>query len=147
MTAETTNTTEDVPETKEYTMNEVATNTSKESCWLVIKDMNDGDTPKVYDVSSYLDDHPGGAEVMLELAGQDATNMFEDIGHSSDARIEMKKFLVGKLKLTEEEKENIALAAAKSWSGLAGKRGLNLSQSYLLLLMISLGYYYSTRES
>ena len=57
------------------------------------------DTPKVYDVSSYLDDHPGGAEVMLEVAGQDATNMFEDIGHSTDARQEMKKFFVGNLKV------------------------------------------------
>lgn len=36
---------------------------------------------------------------MLELAGQDATNMFEDIGHSTDARQEMKKFFVGNLKV------------------------------------------------
>ncbi|CAN0465526.1 unnamed protein product, partial [Ascophyllum nodosum] len=98
------------------------------------------DTPKVYDVSSYLDDHPGGAEVMLELAGQDATNMFEDIGHSSDARTEMKKFLVGKLKLTEEEKENIALAAAKKLERASRKSGgLNPLAVLLLLLAISLG--------
>lgn len=57
------------------------------------------DTPKVYDVTKYLDDHPGGAEVMLEVAGQDATNMFEDIGHSSDARTEMKKYQIGVLKV------------------------------------------------
>lgn len=57
------------------------------------------DTPKVYDVSSYLNDHPGGAEVMMEVAGQDATNMFEDIGHSTDARTEMKKFEIGLLKV------------------------------------------------
>ncbi|CAM9424748.1 unnamed protein product, partial [Hapterophycus canaliculatus] len=54
---------------------------------------------KVYDVSSYLNDHPGGAEVMMEVAGQDATNMFEDIGHSTDARTEMKKFEIGLLKV------------------------------------------------
>lgn len=57
------------------------------------------DTPKVYDVSSYLNDHPGGAEVVMEVAGEDATNMFEDIGHSSDAREEMKKHLIGILKV------------------------------------------------
>jgi cytochrome b involved in lipid metabolism len=33
-------------------------------------------------VTEYLDDHPGGAEVMLEQAGMDATDMFEDIGHT-----------------------------------------------------------------
>lgn len=53
----------------------------------------------MYDVSSYLNDHPGGAEVMMEVAGQDATNMFEDIGHSTDARTEMKKFEIGLLKV------------------------------------------------
>lgn len=53
----------------------------------------------MYDVTSYLNDHPGGAEVMMEVAGEDATNMFEDIGHSSDARNEMKKFEIGRLKV------------------------------------------------
>lgn len=59
------------------------------------------DTPKIYDVTSYLDDHPGGAEVMLEVAGQDATNMFEDIGHSTDARTDMKMFEIGHLKVRQ----------------------------------------------
>ena len=57
------------------------------------------DIPKVYDVSNYLNDHPGGAEVVMEVAGEDATNMFEDIGHSSDAREEMKKHFIGLLKV------------------------------------------------
>ena len=35
----------------------------------------------------------------MEVAGEDATNMFEDIGHSSDAREEMKKFEIGHLKV------------------------------------------------
>ena len=28
--------------------------------------------PKVYDITNYLDDHPGGAEVLLDVSGQDA---------------------------------------------------------------------------
>lgn len=36
---------------------------------------------------------------MMEVAGQDATNMFEDIGHSTDARAEMKKYEIGLLKV------------------------------------------------
>jgi len=38
----------------------------------------------VYDVTKYLDDHPGGSEIIVEYAGKDATDMFEDIGHSSE---------------------------------------------------------------
>lgn len=55
--------------------------------------------PKVYDVTKYLDDHPGGAEVMLDVAGQNADEFFEDIGHSKEAREELKKYLIGNYKL------------------------------------------------
>jgi len=53
----------------------------------------------VYDVSQYLDDHPGGAEVMLDVAGQNADEFFEDIGHSKEARDELKKHLLGTFKI------------------------------------------------
>lgn len=45
---------------------------------------------------SYLQ-HPGGEEVLLEQAGKDATEAFEDVGHSTDARELMNKFKVGEL--------------------------------------------------
>ena len=57
--------------------------------------------PKVYDVTKYLDDHPGGAEVMLDVSGQNADEFFEDIGHSKEAREELKKYLIGTFKIDE----------------------------------------------
>lgn len=41
--------------------------------------------------------HPGGEEVLLEQGGQDCTEAFEDIGHSSDARELMEIFKIGEL--------------------------------------------------
>lgn len=41
--------------------------------------------------------HPGGEEVLLEQISKDATEAFEDVGHSSDARDMMKKYKVGEL--------------------------------------------------
>jgi cytochrome b involved in lipid metabolism len=41
---------------------------------------------KVYDVTQFMEEHPGGDEVLLEVAGMDATEAFEEIGHSDDAR-------------------------------------------------------------
>jgi hypothetical protein len=55
----------------------------------------------VYDVTSYLDDHPAGAEIMLDCAGEDADEFFEDSGHSDDARNILKKYLIGNLKMDE----------------------------------------------
>lgn len=55
----------------------------------------------MYDVTKYLDDHPGGAEVMLDVAGGDADEFFEDIGHSKEAREELKKHYIGEFKIDE----------------------------------------------
>lgn len=52
---------------------------------------------KVYDVTKFLNEHPGGEEVLMENAGQNATAAFEDVGHSSDAREMLKGYLVGDL--------------------------------------------------
>ncbi|CAJ0930558.1 unnamed protein product [Ranitomeya imitator] len=41
--------------------------------------------------------HPGGEEVLFEQAGADATESFEDVGHSVDAREMLKQYYVGDL--------------------------------------------------
>lgn len=74
---------------------------------------NDIGGPKVYDVTKYLDDHPGGAEVMLDVAGQDADEFFEDIGHSKEARGELKKYYIGDFKLDEAAIAALKAAAEK----------------------------------
>lgn len=40
----------------------------------------------------------GGEEVLLDVAGQDATEAFEDVGHSDEAREILSGLQVGKLK-------------------------------------------------
>lgn len=40
----------------------------------------------------------GGEEVLLDVGGQDATEAFEDVGHSDEARETLKDMLVGTLK-------------------------------------------------
>lgn len=81
--------------------------------------------PKVYDVSKYLDDHPGGSEVILDVAGQNADEFFEDIGHSKDAREELKKHLIGTFKLDE--------ATLAKMKADAEKKSQQSSQSTLIL--------------
>lgn len=51
----------------------------------------------VYDVTKYLEDHPGGKEVLIEVAGTNATEAFEDAGHSDEAREQMEPFCIGSL--------------------------------------------------
>lgn len=92
---------------KKYSLKEVAEHKDKKSTWIVISD-------NVYDVTKFLEEHPGGEEVLLEQAGKDATENFEDVGHSTDARTMMKEYLIGEL--IEEDKTNLAEKSAKKWS-------------------------------
>ena len=48
-------------------------------------------------MTKYLEDHPGGPDILLEVAGTDATEAFEDIGHSDDAREAMEHLYIGDL--------------------------------------------------
>ncbi|KAK1325244.1 Cytochrome b5 isoform A [Acorus calamus] len=59
-------------------------------CWLII-------FGKVYDVTEFMSDHPGGEEVLLAATGKDATNDFEDTGHSDSAREIMSKYCIGEI--------------------------------------------------
>jgi cytochrome b involved in lipid metabolism len=53
--------------------------------------------------------------VLLEQAGKDATEHFEDVGHSTDARTMMKDYLVGEL--NDEDKTNSQDGGAKRMGG------------------------------
>ncbi|CAB3227873.1 unnamed protein product [Arctia plantaginis] len=75
---------------KLYKSSEVATHNDRKSCWIVIKN-------NVYDVTSYLEDHPGGEEPLLDSAGMDATTAFEEVGHSAYAKKQLNKFKIGSL--------------------------------------------------
>lgn len=76
--------------TKVYTIQEVQKHNSTDDLWIVYNG-------QVYDVTSYLDEHPGGEEVIADCAGTDATEAFNDIGHSDDAHEILKGLLIGKL--------------------------------------------------
>ncbi|XP_013099308.2 uncharacterized protein LOC106081701 [Stomoxys calcitrans] len=59
-------------------------------CWVVIYD-------RVYDVTNFLQHHPGGADVIMDHAGRDATLAFHGTGHSRDAIEQMRDYLIGEL--------------------------------------------------
>lgn len=52
---------------------------------------------QVLDVTKFLEEHPGGEEVLMEYGGKDASKGFEAIGHSKEAYNLLPKFQVGRL--------------------------------------------------
>ena len=84
-----------VKELKVFTdLNDIFCHNTKESVWLLIDN-------KVYDVTDFK--HPGGKQILLQNAGQDATTQFEDIGHSKKAEKQMEDLIVGTFDCGEQE--------------------------------------------
>ncbi|XP_078170249.1 cytochrome b5-like [Carex rostrata] len=73
---------------KVFTLEEVSKHNSNKDCWLIING-------KVFDVTKFLEDHPGGDDVLISSTGKDATDDFEDVGHSTTARAMMDEYYVG----------------------------------------------------
>lgn len=84
-------------EQKQYTKREIETNKDHDKVLIILHD-------KVYNVFPFLNEHPGGEEILLEHKGQESSEDFDDVGHSSDAMELMKKYQVGVL--VDKEKKN-----------------------------------------
>ncbi|KAJ8125210.1 hypothetical protein O1611_g8429 [Lasiodiplodia mahajangana] len=74
----------------EFTAKEVAAHKTATDVWMTIHG-------EVYNVTEYLRDHPGGAELLVDVAGKDASEEFDNAGHSEDASEIMAAYRVGKL--------------------------------------------------
>lgn len=61
------------------TYEEVLIHNRKDDCWVIIHE-------KVYNVTSFLPEHPGGSSIILKYAGKDATKAFDPI-HPGDTLI------------------------------------------------------------
>lgn len=61
----------------QFTVEEVSTHNTKDDCYLIIRD-------NVYDVSSFIDSHPGGVKKISEQCGKEVSGIFAQI-HSNRA--------------------------------------------------------------
>lgn len=74
-----------------YTLSDVAMHNSSASCWTTIRG-------KVYDVTPFISQHPGGKNPILGLCGKDGTEAFTN-QHDTQSRPnnELAGFLIGTL--------------------------------------------------
>lgn len=68
---------------------EVEQNNTPESCWTVIEG-------RVYDITSFISQHPGGAGAISSICGQDGTTEFQgQASHSSSATQQLESLYIG----------------------------------------------------
>jgi len=74
---------------KNFTWQQVAQHNKESSCWIIID-------RKVYDVTDWLPQHPGGKEVLLVAAGRDCTDLFRSYHPFTDKPAQiLAKFEIG----------------------------------------------------
>lgn len=80
----------------------------------------------------------GGEEVLLDVAGQDATEAFEDVGHSDEAREILQGLLVGTLKRVAGDPAPKAAGTDKISAG-PGKSGADTGSGIMIYAFLVLG--------
>lgn len=124
---------------RSYTRQEVAQNKDKDKVLIILHD-------NVYNVYPFLNEHPGGEEVLADHKGKDGSEDFDDVGHSKDAMELMKKYFAG----TIIEKEKLNKSPKKGWvAGYTKERkelkdskfSFYLSMAGMVLLVAALYYY------
>eukprot|EP01026_Neomeris_dumetosa_P033057 TRINITY_DN2629_c0_g1_i4.p1 TRINITY_DN2629_c0_g1~~TRINITY_DN2629_c0_g1_i4.p1 ORF type:complete len:440 (-),score=5.12 TRINITY_DN2629_c0_g1_i4:61-1320(-) len=78
---------------RDLTWSEVAQHSQPSDCWIVVNN-------KVYDVTEFVEEHPGG-KVIMEFAGKDASEMFETF-HSKKAWQQLSEFYIGQIQDSRE---------------------------------------------
>ncbi|RDX67249.1 Cytochrome B5 isoform D, partial [Mucuna pruriens] len=104
-------------ERKVFTLSQVAQHKSNKDCWLVLN------------VTKFLEEHPGGEEVLLEVAGKDATKEFDVIGHSKEAQNVVLKYQVGVLQGAQVEEVVYKESNTKEMSAFVIKEGARSNKS------------------
>ncbi|THH12364.1 hypothetical protein EW145_g17 [Phellinidium pouzarii] len=117
-------------DTKVISLSELQEHTKKDNLYVLLHG-------KVYSVSKFIDEHPGGDEVILAEAGKDATEAFEDVGHSDEARDILKDLLVGSF----EEGSALPTKTASSPNLSAPVAQTASNASYFLPLAALAGYF------
>lgn len=66
-----------------------------------------------YDVGDFVDTHPGGREIIVELENKDITSAYDDIGHSKSADRILSKYLIreGTATITTEIQPTVPTSA------------------------------------
>jgi len=121
---------------REYTEAEVAQHNREDDCWIIIHG-------RVYDVTGFLVDHPGGPEIITAEAGTDATAKFEEVFHSDDARRQLPDFCVGTVAGYQGDPDAV-MGKKKSSTGTAQAVGGTSPLVYVVALGVvgALAYFF-----
>lgn len=73
---------------KEFTKEEVAIHNTEQDCWIIINGT-------IYNLTKFVNKHPGGKQTILNVAGKDGSDVFNSIHGNGPQTFVLKMFKVG----------------------------------------------------
>jgi 4-hydroxysphinganine ceramide fatty acyl 2-hydroxylase len=90
---------------QEFSLKQVAKHNSEDSCWVIYQD-------KVYNVTEFIQDHPGGDDLILDYAGKDVTAVMKDVlehEHSDAAYEILQDYCIGQISNKQDDEPELTL--------------------------------------
>ncbi|KAK9353439.1 cytochrome b5-like heme/steroid binding domain-containing protein [Lipomyces doorenjongii] len=116
------------------TYESVKSHTTQDDLWMVIHG-------KVYNCTKFIDEHPGGEEVLLDVGGLDATDAFEDVGHSEEARKILDELCIGELDPSEVVSSAKSPSTSDSSVSTSSSGSGFFSYIAFAAVIVAVGYY------
>lgn len=95
-----------------YSAQEIRAHSLPQDLWMTIHG-------KVYDVTNFAPEHPGGVEVLLDCGGVDASEAFDDVAHSDLAREMLEPYFIGYAETAAKTSLEPTVASDPEKNGLA----------------------------
>jgi len=123
---------------------ELSKHGEQKDCWISVHGV-------VMNITPFLNEHPGGPDVIVSVSGRDCTNEFEDVGHTDSARRLGQKYVVGRMEGFDEKlplriPTNKEVQDSKDSNSTSGGVATIVSLSAILVGIIAAYYAFVVRR-
>ena len=77
----------------QYTLEEVSKHNKEDDMWIIINEY-------VYDITNFMSEHPGGKQILMNVAGKDATEYFEELHNPKVLKEVAEDYKIGTLQIS-----------------------------------------------
>lgn len=90
-----------------HRLEEIQKHTTETDLWFV----RNG---RVYNVTAFIDQHPGGMDTLMGVAGKDGTADFDAVGHSDSAKEDLERYFIGLIHPDDKDKVPTSVQTTQS---------------------------------
>lgn len=113
-----------------FHISQIAQHNQANDYWMIINE-------EVYDITQFIQLHPGGATILRHHAGMDATQAFNDVDHQHNPSIiaQLAMYKIGAVKHLQFAAQSSITIEGEQWQYLSAEQFYQHWQDYLILFL------------